>query len=139
MADGRTSLLLEVVTPQHLLVHEEVTEMMAPGQEGYFGVLPGHTPLLAALKIGELIFWKGREEHHVAVSGGYAEVRPDRVTILADAAERAEAIDVQRAEAARRRADERLRAWGDEQTDFARAQAAVQRALMRLDVAGKGK
>ena len=138
MADGRTTVELEVVTPHRLLMREDVTEVMAPGQEGYFGVLPGHAPLMAALKIGEVTYWKGREERHVAVTGGYAEVRPDKVTILADAAERAEEIDVQRAEAARRRADERLRSWGDERIDFTRAQGSLQRAFTRLTVAGKG-
>jgi len=134
-------LLLEVVTPQRLMVSEEVDEVVAPGSEGYFGVLPGHLPFITTLKIGELTYRKGREERHLAVSWGYAEVRPDKVIILADVAERAEEIDTERAEAARRRAEERLSRWsrGDETIDFARAQGALQRALTRLSVASKGR
>ncbi len=135
---GKTAFLLDVVTPQRLLVHEEVEELVAPGSEGYFGVLPGHTPFMTTLKVGELTYRKGREEHHLAVAWGYAEVQPEKVVILAEIAERAEEIDVARAEAARRRAEERLRQWGDETVDFARAQGALQRALTRLEVAGKG-
>ncbi len=136
---GRNAFMLEVVTPVRLLVSEEVTELVAPGSEGYFGVLPGHTPFMTPLKIGELTYWMGREERHLSVAWGYAEVRPEKVVILAEMAERAEEIDVERAEAARRRAEERLRQWGDEKTDFARAQAALQRALTRLTVAAKGQ
>jgi len=134
-------LLLEVVTPQRLMVSEEVDEVVAPGSEGYFGVLPGHLPFITTLKIGELTYRKGREERHLAVSWGYAEVRPDKVIILADVAERAEEIDIERAEAARRRAEERLSRWsrGDETIDLARAQGALQRALTRLSVAYKGR
>ena len=136
---GRTAFVLEVVTPQRLLVSEEVGELVAPGSEGYFGVLPGHTPFMTTLKIGELTYWRGREERSLAVSWGYAEVGPERVVVLAEMAERAEEIDVERAEAARRRAEERLRLWGDETVDFARAEAALQRALTRLTVAAKGR
>ncbi len=136
---GKTGFVLEVVTPQRLLVSEEAAELVAPGSEGYFGVLPGHTPFMTTLKIGELTYWKGREERHLAVSWGYAEVGPEKVVVLAEMAERAEEIDVERAEAARRRAEERLRQWGDETVDFARAQAALQRALTRLTVAAKGR
>ena len=135
---GKTGFLLEVVTPRRLLVSEEATGLVAPGSEGYFGVLPGHTPLMTTLKIGELTYWKGREERHLSVAWGYAEVRPEKVVVLAETAERADEIDVERAEAARRRAEERLRQWGDETVDFARAQAALQRALTRLAVAAKG-
>lgn len=136
---GKNAFMLEVVTPQRLLVHEEVTEVVAPGSEGYFGVLPGHTPFMTTLKIGELTYSRGREERHLAVSWGYAEVGPEEVVILAERAERADEIDVERAEAARRRAEERLRQWGDETVDFARAQAALQRALARLTVAAKSR
>jgi F-type H+-transporting ATPase subunit epsilon len=136
---GKNAFVLEVVTPQRLLVHEEATELVAPGSEGYFGVLPGHTPFMTTLKIGELTYWKGREEHHLSVGWGYAEVEPEKVVVLAEMAERAEEIDVERAEAALRRAEERLRQWGDETVDFARAQAALQRALTRLTVAAKGR
>jgi F-type H+-transporting ATPase subunit epsilon len=136
---GKTALLLEVVTPTRLLVSEEVAEVVAPGSEGYFGVLPGHIPFLSALSIGELTYRVGREERHLSVAWGYVEVRPARVVVLAEAAERASDINVGRAEAARGRAEERLRRWGDEGIDFARAQAALQRALTRLAVAAKGQ
>jgi F-type H+-transporting ATPase subunit epsilon len=136
---GRSAFVLEVVTPRRLLVREEATELVAPGSEGYFGVLPGHLPFMTTLKVGELTYWKGREERHLAVGWGYAEVEPGKVVVLAEMAERAEEIDVERAEAARRRAEERLRQWGDEAVDFARAQAALQRALTRLTVAAKAR
>ena len=137
---GRSSFKLDVVTPDRPVVSDEVTELDAPGSEGYFGVLPGHTPFITTLGIGELTYWKGKDERHLAVTWGYAEVRGDRVVILAESAERAEEIDVERAERARRRAEERLQAWfgGEEETDFARAQAALYRALNRVQVARKG-
>ena len=138
---GRTSFQLEVVTPERLIVSDEVTELMAPGSEGYFGVLPGHIPFITTLGIGELTYWKGKDERHLAVTWGYAEVRGDKVIILAETAERAEEIDAERARRARERAERRLREWGagDESIDFARAQAALQRALARLEVVGKGR
>jgi F-type H+-transporting ATPase subunit epsilon len=138
---GRTSFQLEVVTPQRLIVSDEVTELMAPGSEGYFGVLPGHIPFITTLKIGELTYWKGKDERHLAVTWGYAEVRGDKVIILAEMAERAEEVDMERAQRARDRAETRLRQWaaGDETIDFARAQAALMRALSRLEVASRGR
>jgi F-type H+-transporting ATPase subunit epsilon len=137
---GAGTFTLEVVTPQRVLVREAVTELVVPGSEGYFGVLPGHLPFVITLKAGELTYWVGRDERHLAVCGGYAEVRPDTVSILADAAEPAGEIDVTRAERARDRAEGRLAAWsgGDESVDHARALAALQRSLARLDVARKG-
>jgi len=138
---GRSSFRLEVVTPERLIVSDEVTEFMAPGSEGYFGVLPGHIPFITTLKIGELTYWKGKDERHLAVTWGYAEVRGDKVIVLAETAELAEEIDAERAQRARERAERRLREWGsgDESIDFTRAQAAVQRALTRLEVVGKGR
>lgn len=133
------AFMLEIVTPHRLVVSDDVQEVVAPGSEGYFGVLPGHLPFMTTLKIGELMFRKGREERHLAVSWGYVEVRPDKVIVLAETAERAEEIDPARAEEAKRRAEERLRRWGDETIDFARAQAALERALARLMVAGYGR
>jgi F-type H+-transporting ATPase subunit epsilon len=132
---------LEIVTPQRLIVSDEVTELMAPGSEGYFGVLPGHIPFITTLKIGELTYWKGKDERHLAVTWGYAEVRGDKVIVLAETAERAEEVDTERAERARQRAERRLHDWGagDETIDFARAQAALQRAITRLTVAAKGR
>ena len=136
---GQPTLQLEVVTPTRLVVSERVTEIVAPGSEGYFGVLPDHIPFITTLKAGALTYWKGREEHYLAIARGYAEVRGDRLSILADAAEAAEEIDVARAERARERAERRLEAWasGSAEVDFARAQAALQRAQARLEVAGK--
>ena len=137
---GRSSFKLDVVTPDRPVVSDEVTELIAPGSEGYFGVLPGHTPFITTLGIGELTYWRGKDQRHLAVTWGYAEVRGDRVVILAESAERAEEIDVERAERARRRAEERLQAWfgGGDDIDFARAEGALYRALTRMEVARKG-
>ncbi len=138
---GQTVIQLDVVTPERLIVSDEVSELVAPGAEGYFGVLPGHVPFITTLKIGELTYWKGREERHLAVSWGYVEVQGDKVIVLAETAERAEEIDQARAERAKERAERRIHDWGtgDEAIDFSRAQAALQRALVRIDVAGKGR
>src|SRR5919106_6888973 len=103
-----TKLTLEIVTPDRSLVREEVDEVELPGSEGYFGVLPGHTPLLSTLMVGEMWYRVGQEKRYLAVAGGFVEVLPDRVTVLAQIGERAEDIDVARAEAAKRRAEERL-------------------------------
>jgi F-type H+-transporting ATPase subunit epsilon len=141
MADvSQTTMQLDVVTPARLVVSRRVTEVMAPGSEGYFGVLPDHVPFLTTLKAGTLTYWTGHEQQHIAVSRGYVEVRADRVSVLADTAEPAEEIDVGRAEQARERAERRLQEWaaGSETIDFVRAQAALHRALARLEVAGKG-
>jgi len=136
---GQATLQLDVVTPTRLVVSERVTEVVAPGSEGYFGVLPDHIPFITTLKAGVLTYWTGKEEHHLAVARGYAEVRGDRLSILADAAEAAEEIDVARAERARERAERRLEEWasGSDSVDIARAQAALRRALARLEVVGK--
>jgi F-type H+-transporting ATPase subunit epsilon len=135
----RETFQLEVVTPQRLIISEDVEELVAPGTEGYFGVWPGHTPFMTTLKIGELSFKRRGEERFLAVSWGYAEVRPEKAIILVETAERAEEIDRARAEEARARAEERLRRWGDETIDFARAQAALERALARVSVAARGR
>ena len=140
MADrDRHTFELEVVTPQRLIVSEEVEELVAPGREGYFGVWPGHTPFMTTLKIGEISYKKRGEERFLAVSWGYAEVRSEKAIILVETAERSEEIDLPRAEQARARAEERLGRWGDEAIDFARAQAALERALTRVSVAAKGR
>ena len=130
-----TSIDFQIVTPNRLIVQEQVDEVQVPGSEGYFGVLPGHTPLLASLAVGELWYRKGQEKTYLAIAGGFAEVLPDRVTILAQLAERAEDIDVERAESARRRAEERLTQKVD--VDFERARAALLRSLTRLQVASR--
>ena len=132
-------LTLELATPTRLVVSAEVDEVVAPGSQGYFGVLPGHAPLLATLGIGEVTYRIGRDEHHVAVSGGFAEVRNDKVIILADSAETPADIDRTRAERARDRAEGRLSGRNQEEIDYARAAAALARAVTRLQVAGRGQ
>jgi F-type H+-transporting ATPase subunit epsilon len=127
-------LTLEVVTPDRLLVHEVVDEVELPGVEGYLGILPGHTPLLASLKVGQLWYRKGTAKTYLAVSFGFAEVLPDRVTVLATLAEKAEDIDVARAEAAKKRAEERLAKQAPD-VDFERARLALIKAVTRLEVA----
>ncbi len=132
----------ELATPTRLLVSSEVDEVVAPGTEGYFGVLPGHAAFLTTLAAGELTYRQGREEQHLAVIGGFAEVNQDHVIVLAEAAERSEEIDRERAERARQRAEQRLagKSAGEssEDIDYARALAALARALARLQVAGRG-
>ena len=128
-----THLRLEFVTPERAIVHDDVDEVEIPGEEGYFGVLPGHAPLLAALGPGELWYRKGGEKTYAFVAGGFAEVLPDRVTILAPIAERAEDIDIQRAEAAKHRAEERISHPAAEM-DYERARLALIKAVARLQV-----
>jgi F-type H+-transporting ATPase subunit epsilon len=124
---------LEFVTPERALVQEEVDEVELPGEAGYFGVLPGHAPLLAALQPGEVWYRKGGERKYAFIAGGFAEVGGSRVSILAPAAERAEDIDKARAEAAKRRAEDRL-ATPSPDIDYDRARLALQRAVTRLQV-----
>ena len=132
-------LTLELATPTRMVVAETVDEVVVPGSEGYFGVLPGHAPLLATLGIGELTYRSGREERHVAVSGGFAEVRNDKVIVLADTAELPQDIDRGRAERARDRAEQRLSGRSQDEMDYARAAAALARALTRIQVSGRGR
>jgi F-type H+-transporting ATPase subunit epsilon len=127
-------LKLDIVTVEGLVYSEDVDMVIAPGIEGELGILPRHAPLLTALSYGELRAKRGPEEDSFAISGGFMEVQPDRVTVLADTAERAEDIDVERAEAARRRAEDRLRAKAQNDIDFLRAEAALRRSLMRIKV-----
>jgi F-type H+-transporting ATPase subunit epsilon len=138
MASLPTALTLEIVTPERPLVRETVEEIELPGSEGYLGVLPGHTPLLTLLKAGELWYRQGRETKYLAVAFGFAEVLPDRVTVLAQTAERAEDIDVPRAQAALQRAEARL-ARPAQELDYARARIAQQKAQTRLDVAAHAR
>jgi F-type H+-transporting ATPase subunit epsilon len=130
-------IILDIVTPEKRVLSETVDIVIAPGEEGEFGVLPGHIPFLCKLKVGELRFRSGASARHVAIMGGYAEVLPHHVTILATAAEEATEIDVVRARAARERAERRLSEARDK-VEFARAQGALQRAMARLKVAEKG-
>jgi F-type H+-transporting ATPase subunit epsilon len=128
-------ILLTVVTPERKVLEETVDEVVLPGSEGYLGVLPGHAPLLTGLKSGEASFRQGQSWRRAFVARGFAEVLPNRVSILADVGERAEEIDMERARAARERAQERLKsASGD--LDWDRATAALGRALARLQIAG---
>jgi F-type H+-transporting ATPase subunit epsilon len=131
-----THLDLQIVTPDRLIVQEQVDEVEIPGSEGYFGVLPGHTPLLASLAVGELWYRKGQEKFYLSIAFGFAEVLPDRVTILARLAERAEDIDVSRAEAAKKRAEERLTQTKSD-LDYERARVALMKSLMRLQVSAR--
>src|ERR671925_633520 len=130
-------ITLEVATPSRLVIAEQVDEVVVPGIEGYFGVLPGHAPLLSTLGIGELMYRIGRDEHHAAVSGGFCEVRNDKVIVLADSAELPAEIDRARAERARDRAEQRLSGRSGEDVDYARANAALARALIRLQVVAR--
>jgi len=134
-----TKLTLEIVTPERSLATEQVDEVQLPGSEGYFGVLPGHTPLLASLQVGELWYRIGRETHYLSIAFGFVEVLPDRVTVLAQIAERAHEIDVARAEAARKRAEERLARPLQGELDFARARVAMVKSLIRLQVASRAR
>src|ERR671913_532348 len=127
-----TKITLEIVTPDRSIVHEEVDEVQLPGSEGYFGVLPGHTPLLATLQVGELWYRIGQEKRYLAVAFGFVEVLPDRVTVLAQLAERAQDIDTTRAEAAKKRAEERLARAPQSDVDFERARIALMKSLVRL-------
>jgi F-type H+-transporting ATPase subunit epsilon len=131
-------LALEIVTPDRALVREEVDEVQLPGSQGYLGVLPGHTPLLTMLKVGELWYRIGQEKHHLAIAGGFVEVLPDRVTVLAQIAERAQEIDVTRAETAKQRAEERL-ARPSQDIDLDRARIALMKSLIRLQVAARAR
>jgi F-type H+-transporting ATPase subunit epsilon len=131
-------LTLEIVTPERAVVSEQIDEVQIPGAEGSFGVLPGHTPLLATLQVGELWYRRGRETSYVAVSFGFAEVQPDRVTILAQIAESAEEIDVTRAKDAEHRAKGRLDTPVLDM-DFERARIAMLKSLIRLRVATRAR
>ncbi len=131
-------LQLEVVSADRSLVNEAVDEVQIPGTEGYLGVLPGHTPLLTTLHVGELWYRQQSEKRFLAIAFGFAEVQPDRVTVLAQIAERAADIDVARAETARRRAEERL-ARPTVDMDFERARIALLKALVRLQVAARAR
>ncbi len=132
-----SSLKLDVVTAERIVYSEDVDTIIAPGMEGQLGILPHHAPLMTILQAGELIVRRGGEEDTLAISGGFLEVRPDRVIILADQAERAEEIDIDRAEAAKKRAEERLSKKVE--IDTARVEASLRRAIARLTVAEKIK
>ncbi len=130
-------LTLEIVAPDRPLIREQVDEVEVPGETGYLGVLPGHTPLLASLKVGELWYRKGTEKLHLAIAFGFAEILPDRVTILARFAETAEELDLERAEASLRRAEQRLATKPGTDIDYERARVALEKALTRIQVASR--
>jgi len=130
---------LRIVTPDRELVEGEVSEVSIPGKEGYLGVLPGHAPLLTELQSGELTYRQDDMDFHVAIHWGFAEVLPDRVIILADIAERAEEIDVERAERARRRAEEYLKQPSESEAEIEEAREALRRAVCRLETARHSK
>ncbi len=130
---------LDIVTAERVVYSEDVDAVIAPGVEGQLGILPHHSPLMTTLQAGELRVKRGREEDTLAISGGFLEVRPDRVIVLADSAERVEEIDVARAEAAKQRAEKRLAERCEVEFDEARCEAALRRALARLTVAEKMK
>jgi len=132
-----SSMRLDIVTAERVVFSEDVDVVVAPGVEGQLGILPHHAPLMTTLQVGELRVRKGGEEFSLAISGGFLEVRPDRVIVLADTAERAEEIDVARAEEAKRRAEERLLERRVPGIDAARVEAALRRSLARLKVVEK--
>ncbi|MGB8014011.1 MAG: F0F1 ATP synthase subunit epsilon [Terriglobales bacterium] len=125
---------LEIVTPSRLLVKDSAEAAQIPGVSGYLGILPGHAPLISELGVGEITYTVSGSEHTLAVAWGFVEVLPDKVTILAEAAERPQEIDIERAQKAKERAEQRLKS-NDPQIDFTRAEDALQRAETRLNVA----
>ena len=131
-------IALEIVTPERAILHDSVDEVEIPGADGYFGVLPGHTPLLAALQVGQLWYRKGQDITFVSIAFGFAEVLPDRVTILAQIAERAEEINVERAQAERARAEAEL-ARKPSDVEMERARVSLMKALTRLQVANRAR
>jgi F-type H+-transporting ATPase subunit epsilon len=128
------TFLVEIVTPDRLVVKDAAVEMQIPGKNGYLGILAGHAPLISELDVGEITYRTGSYTEHLAVAWGFAEVLPEKVTILAEAAERPDEIDVSRAEGARQRAEQRLKS-GDTEVDYVRALYALRRAEARLNVA----
>jgi len=128
------TLRLEIITAEREVFADDVNVVVAPGTEGQLGILPHHAPLITMLHPGELLIRKDSEETYMAITGGFLEVRPDKVIVLADACERAEEIDIARAQEAKSRAEEQLKT-PIEELDAARAEAALRRSLVRLQVA----
>jgi F-type H+-transporting ATPase subunit epsilon len=131
------AIKLTIVTPERSLVSEDVDEIQLPGANGYLGVLPGHAPLFTELKVGELSYRKGTQWTQLVVAEGFAEVINDQVRVLAETAERASEIDLERATRAKERAEDRIRKGGD--VDYDRAKIALERAIIRIQVARKGQ
>jgi F-type H+-transporting ATPase subunit epsilon len=132
-----TEIRLDIVTPDRLVAHDAVTAVTIHGKNGYLGILPGHAPLLTELAPGELEYTSHNAKHVLAVNWGFAEVLGDRVIVLAQSAERAEEINVERAEKAKVRAEERLKRFDDPEVDLDRARVALARAMARLEAAHK--
>ena len=128
-------MTLEIVTPERLAFEGEVDSVNCPGIEGELGILPHHAPLVSTLGVGELVIRRGGEEEFFAIAGGFLQVRPDKVVVMAETADMASEIDVQKAEEARREAERALAEGSGEPADLARARAALQRALLRIQVA----
>ncbi|HEX8814350.1 MAG TPA: F0F1 ATP synthase subunit epsilon [Terriglobales bacterium] len=129
---------LEIVTPEKIVARVPAEEAQIPGKDGYLGVLPGHAPLITELGVGEISYRSGGSTHHLSVAWGFAEVLPDKVTILAETCERSSEIDVTRAESAKQRAEQKLSS-GSPEVDYKKAAADLQRAETRIEVAQKGK
>ena len=127
-----STIRLELVTPERLLLAEDVDEVIVPGYEGEFGVLPGHTQYLAIMKIGMLRYRKGSDTRKIALGGGFAEVTPERVVVMADTAERAEEIDLERAQRAKERAEAALKDLALDDETYMKAYSALQRAMVRM-------
>ena len=134
MAEG--TIDLTIVTPERAVVHEQVDELQIPGAEGYLGILPGHAPLFSELKVGEVGYRKGETWFFLSVAWGFVEVLPNQVRILAETAERAHEIDIDRANRAKERAEERISKGGDD-IDYRRALVSLERALIRIQVSRK--
>lgn len=133
MAD---TIQLEIVTPDRMIVSDTATEVQIPGKTGYLGILPGHAPLITEIAVGEITYRTANEIRHISVAWGFAEVLPEKVTILAETAERPGDIDVARAQAAKERAEEKIKLGGPD-LDYQREEDALRRAETRIDVAGK--
>jgi len=129
------SILLEIVTPERLAYSDEVDSVVLPGSEGELGVLPHHAPLVSTLGIGELRIRRGGQEETFAIAGGFVQVRPDKVVVMAETADMASEIDLERAEEARREAERALETSYSEGADLSAARAALQQALLRIRVA----
>jgi len=128
---------LEVITPERLVLRESVDEVVVPGLGGELGILPEHTPLISQLQTGILTYKQGSNSKQIHVSGGFVEVQPDSVSVLSDVAEKPEEIDLERAQQAREKAEKLIKS-GNEEIDFQRAEMKLQRALTRIQLAGKG-
>jgi F-type H+-transporting ATPase subunit epsilon len=130
-------LRLDIITPERNVLSETVDSVNVPGANGELGILPGHTPMISQLQTGVLSFAQGPTTHRLHVSGGFVEVRDDRVAVLADVAERPEEIDAARARLAREHAEKTLNAFSGTEEDFERARAELERSVVRLQLAGE--